>query len=127
VLLTINPNNGDPIYLQLVRQIQEAVASGRLKAGDRVPSHRDLAVQLTVNSLTVKRAFDELERLGLLTTRRGLGTFVVESLPADVRREVRAAIANDLHRAAAAARNGGLARGEWTTLADHAWKDKESP
>ena len=127
MLLTINPNLGDPIYLQLVRQIQEAIASGRLTAGERVPSHRDLAVQLTVNSLTVKRAFDELERLGLLTTRRGLGTFVVETLPADVRHDVRTAIINDLGRAASAARNGGLARGEWTTLADHAWKDKDTP
>ena len=127
MLLTINPNHGDPIYLQLVRQIQEAVASGRLQAGERVPSHRDLAVQLTVNSLTVKRAFDELERLGLLTTRRGLGTFVVETLPADVRQDVRAAIIDDLGQAAAAARSGGLARSEWTMLAEHAWKDKETP
>ncbi len=123
MLLTINPSGPDPIYLQLVRQIQAAVASGRLTAGERVPSHRELALQLTVNHLTVKRAFDELERAGLLTTRRGMGTYVVDVLPRNVVDGARSALSADLSRAASAARSAGLDREAWIALAEKAWKE----
>src|SRR5580704_15386601 len=74
--ILINPADGLPIYRQIMRQIQEAIAGGRLKPGDKLPSHRDLAEQAVVAPLTVKKAYDEMEALGLLETRRGLGTFV---------------------------------------------------
>lgn len=65
-----------PIYRQIVRQVLEALASGRLATGEKMPSQRDLAQQLVVSPLTVKKAYDELERSGVLETRRGQGTFV---------------------------------------------------
>jgi GntR family transcriptional regulator len=78
----IHPGDELPIYRQIVRQVTDAIAGGRLKAGERLPSHRDLAVQLVIAPLTVKKAYDELERERLIETQRGRGTFVCEGLPA---------------------------------------------
>jgi len=64
-----------------MRQITEAIAVGRLKAGEKLPSHRDLSEQLVIAPLTVKKAYDELELLGFLETQRGRGTFVCARLP----------------------------------------------
>ena len=76
VLFSITPGDALPIYRQLVEQVKGAIASGLLKAGDRLPSHRDLARDLVIAPLTVKRAYDVLEAEGLIATRRGKGTFV---------------------------------------------------
>ena len=85
--LLVNPADDAPIYRQIVRQIVEAIAEGRLKGGDKLPSHRDLAEQIVVAPLTVKRAYDELESQGYLETRRGRGTFVCENPPRMDRKE----------------------------------------
>jgi len=65
-----------PIYRQLMRQISDAIAGGRLRPGDKLTSQRELAEQLVIAPLTVKKAYDELEREGLIRTERGRGTFV---------------------------------------------------
>ena len=73
-----------PIYRQLMRQITDAIAGGRLRPGDKLTSQRELAEQLVIAPLTVKKAYDELEREGLIRTERGRGTFVTASaLPLD--------------------------------------------
>ena len=64
-----------------MRQIQEAIAGGRLKPGDKLASHRDLAEQAVIAPLTVKKAYDELEALGFIETQRGRGTFVCAKPP----------------------------------------------
>lgn len=79
--LVIDPADGLPIYRQIMRQIMEAVAGGRLKAGKKLPSHRDLSEQIVVAPLTVKKAYDELEALGFIEMHRGRGTFVCAVLP----------------------------------------------
>ena len=65
-----------PLYAQLTRAIQFAIATGRLKIGDQLPTVRQLAVELRVNANTVAKVYAELERAGVLDTRRGVGTFV---------------------------------------------------
>jgi GntR family transcriptional regulator len=80
--LHVNPGDELPIYRQIVRQVTDAIAGGRMTAGERLPSHRDLAEQLVIAPLTVKKAYDELEREGLIETQRGRGTFVSERVPA---------------------------------------------
>lgn len=65
-----------PIYRQIMRQITDAIAGGRLQPGDKLSSHRELASLLVIAPLTVKKAYDELEREGLIRTERGRGTFV---------------------------------------------------
>jgi GntR family transcriptional regulator len=70
-----------PLYAQLEREIKSAVALGKLQIGDRLPTVRGLAVELRMNANTVARVYGELEREGVLSTRRGVGTFI-EALPA---------------------------------------------
>lgn len=65
-----------PAYEQIVRQVQSGIVSGRFKHGDRIPSIRDLAVELRLNRNTVARSFLEMERQGLIRTRVGLGSHV---------------------------------------------------
>ena len=76
-----NPSDELPIYRQIMREITEAIAGGRLKAGEKLASHRELSEQLVVAPLTVKKAYDELEVLGFIETHRGRGTFVCARLP----------------------------------------------
>jgi GntR family transcriptional regulator len=80
--LYVRPGDELPIYRQIVRQVTDAIAGGHLGSGDRLPSHRELAEQLVIAPLTVKKAYDELERDGLIVTQRGRGTFVNDLLPA---------------------------------------------
>ena len=93
-----------PIYRQIIRQVTDAIAGGRLKPGEKLPSHRDLAVQLVIAPLTVKKAYDELEQQGLIETQRGRGTFVSERVrehgPAARRERLRDAAQRLLSQAA---------------------------
>jgi GntR family transcriptional regulator len=75
-----DPTSRVPIYRQLVEQVRQAVARGRLRPGTRLPSVRVLSRELVVNPNTVARAYTELEREGVLNTRPGLGVFVAEPL-----------------------------------------------
>lgn len=75
----ISPNDGVPIYLQIVNQVKYLVASGRLAPGEELPPIRVLAEQLVVNPNTVARAYRELEVAGVVTKRRTAGTYVSEA------------------------------------------------
>jgi GntR family transcriptional regulator len=66
-----------PLYAQLERAIRVAVATGRLRPGERLPTVRQLAVDLRINANTVAKVYAELERAGVLETQRGVGTFVL--------------------------------------------------
>ena len=74
--IQITPGSGEPIYLQVVGQIGEAIARGDLSGGDKLPAVRKLATELVINPNTVARAYSSLERAGLVTTKTGSGTFV---------------------------------------------------
>jgi GntR family transcriptional regulator len=76
--LQIDSASRTPIYRQLVGQIREAVARGRLAPESRLPSVRDLSRQLVINPNTVARVYTELEREGVLNTRPGLGVFIAQ-------------------------------------------------
>lgn len=66
----------DPIYEQILRQVRAQILSGELKEGQALPSIRKLAQNLQISVITTKRAYDELEREGLIDTVAGKGTFV---------------------------------------------------
>lgn len=69
---------GDELPIYSSWQIADGVAAGTAKPGDRLPSIRELAEELVIAPLTIKKAYDELERNGLIVTRQGRGTFVNE-------------------------------------------------
>jgi GntR family transcriptional regulator len=75
-IFTVDPHTGVPIYLQIIEQVKRSVALGVLVAGDRLPTVKQLAFDLTVNPNTVARAYRELERDGIIETNVGRGSFV---------------------------------------------------
>jgi GntR family transcriptional regulator len=75
-IVTVDSRDPTPIYAQLERGLRAAIATGRLRPGDQLPTVRQLAVELMVNANTVARVYAELERSGVLDTRRGVGSFV---------------------------------------------------
>ena len=74
----VNKENGIPLYVQLEEQIRMLVYRGLIKPGELMPTVRELAVQLEINSNTVARVYRDLQNDGLLSLRRGIGTFVLD-------------------------------------------------
>jgi GntR family transcriptional regulator len=72
----IDLKSGVPFYRQIIDQVKAAIATGTIAAGDRLPTVRQLAVDLSINPNTVSRAYTELELTGLVETQMGSGTFV---------------------------------------------------
>lgn len=85
-LVAVDPKHPTPIYVQLDQSIRAAIATGRLAAGDQLPTVRQLAVDLRLNANTVARVYADLERAGVVETRRGVGTFVAAKQPAPGKR-----------------------------------------
>ena len=83
-LVSIDTRDRMPIYAQLEQGLRAAIAAGRLRVGDQLPTVRQLAVDLRVNANTVARVYTDLERDAVLETRRGVGTFV-RARPAEAR------------------------------------------
>ena len=75
-LLSLDPRDPTPLYAQLERGLRAAIATSRLRPGDQLPTVRQLAVDLRVNANTVARVYAELERAGVIETRRGVGSFI---------------------------------------------------
>ena len=83
-IVSLDVHDRTPIYTQLDRGLRAAIAAGRLQPGDQLPTVRQLAVDLQVNANTVARVYAELERAGVLETRRGVGSFI-SATPAQAR------------------------------------------
>ena len=77
--ISIDPQDATPIYAQLERALRAAIATGRMQPGEQLPTVRQLAVDLRVNANTVARVYAELERAGVIETRRGVGSFITAS------------------------------------------------
>ena len=86
-----------PLYLQIINSLKREISEGRLHAGSPLPSFRGLAEELLVSVITVKRAYEELEREGIIYRRQGLGTFVSDVAP-DRSRAVKTSRAEELFR-----------------------------
>jgi len=76
IRIQLDIKSGVPFYRQVIDQVRSAIATGRLEAGDRLPTVRQLAVDLSINPNTVSRAYTELELTGPVETQMGSGTFV---------------------------------------------------
>ena len=72
----LDPTSGVPFYRQIIKQIEMAIADGRLRTGTQLPTVRSLAVDLHINPNTVGRAYNELEIRGIVNTQQGTGTFI---------------------------------------------------
>jgi len=81
VQISIDTKSGVPFYRQIIEQVKFAIAQGDLRTGDRLPTIRQLSVDLSINPNTVIRAYRELESEGMLDTHQGSGTFVSKCRP----------------------------------------------
>ena len=82
VELLLSPHSSTPMYAQIVAQVGAKVMAGDWKAGDALPSIRELASSCRVSVITVKRAYLELERAGVIVTWQGKGSFVADAVDA---------------------------------------------
>jgi GntR family transcriptional regulator len=122
--ILVRPDSPVPIYEQIVAQVVFAIAAGDLQPGEMILSVRDLSKHLIVNANTVARAYQELERLGALETRRGLGMAVTADGPKrcrDRRVEIVRDRVRDALREAAAA---GLTTDDVHALVDEEWPQR---
>ncbi len=76
-----NLDSDRPIFSQIVERIQTDIIAGKYKPGEKLPSVRDLAQEAAVNPNTMQKAFAELERIGLVFSRRTSGRFITEDIP----------------------------------------------
>jgi GntR family transcriptional regulator len=113
----ISPAALGPLYEQIVEGIKKEVSEGRIKPGEPLPSFRSLAEQLLVSLITVKRAYEELERQGIIFRKQGLGTFISENGAVRNRELKKRSAARLMSRAVKEAVDAGMKQEEILDLA----------
>jgi GntR family transcriptional regulator len=107
IALRLDASSGVAPYLQVVQQVRQAMQLGALRAGDQLPTVKDVVAELAINPNTVLKAYRELEREGLVAGRPGVGTFVLRTLSAPSP-EVQARLRADMARWVGRAVDAGL-------------------
>ncbi len=96
MFIVISPQNPDPMYKQVTDQVKDAIASGTLKPETKLPSIREMAMDLKISMITIKRAYADLENEGYILTRSGLGSFVADINRDKLREEKLAEIRSEI-------------------------------
>lgn len=112
----IDPRSGVPMYTQLIDQVKRSIAVGALAPGERLPTVKQLAVDLTINPNTVARAYRDLERDGVIETSPGRGSFVRDGDIRQTRKTVTDVAAVALEAAIRDARSIGVRRNDLESL-----------
>ena len=81
ISFSLDNSSGVPVYRQIINQIENAVVSGRMAVGDRLPTIRSLSVSLKINPNTIAKAYNELEIRGIVQTQVGSGTYIADKKP----------------------------------------------
>jgi GntR family transcriptional regulator len=106
--MSIDTNSPVPVFLQIVEHIRRAVAAGVYRSGELIPSQRALALELTVNPNTVQRAYEVLEREGLVRARKGVGMLVTDEGVRAARETAEAGVHTTFARGIRAAQAAGI-------------------
>lgn len=112
-----------PVYEQLINQVQENILLGILKPGDKMISVRNLSMELSVNPNTIQKAYTELDRLGLITTVPGKGSFISQDaldLVSSLSREK----LEDVRHLIEEVKKAGVTRKELVDLIEKIYKEK---
>ena len=112
-----------PIYDQIYSQIKAQIISGELQEHEALPSIRNLAKDLRISVITTKRAYEDLEADGFITTMPGRGSFVAPQNPALHREESLKQVEEHLQHAIDAARRGGITKDEVRETLDLLWEE----
>lgn len=108
----ISQSNPDPMHKQVTDQVKDAIARGSLKAGEKLPSIREMSKELMISPITIKRSYRDLEQEGYIVTRPGLGSFVAEVDINRLRSEKVDEITGELERILRMAAGYGISAGE---------------
>lgn len=119
----LDPTSGVPTYMQLVRQVEDALRLGYLVAGDQLPKVKDVVESLAINPNTVLKAYRELEHKGITTGRPGQGTYIQATLEVVPLRD-QTALLRRLHRWLDAASAAGLDEEAMTALFASALRER---
>lgn len=121
--LFIDNKSGAPIYDQIYNQIKDQIIQGALQPDEAMPSIRGLARDLRISVITTKRAYEDLEADGFITTMPGRGSFVAPQNPAIHREESLKQMEEHLQHAIDAARRGGITKDEVRETLDLLWEE----
>lgn len=127
MLENIDIHSSVAVYIQIENHIQFAIASGKLKPSDQLPSVRELSERLKVNPNTVAKAYRDLEVMGLLYTRRGMGVFINKGIEAKCREECRRRIITRLHEVVAESKAAGMTKKDVAEIIDKSMSVDSSP
>lgn len=127
MLASIDIHSSVAVYVQIENHIQFAIASGKIKAGDQLPSVRELSERLGVNPNTVAKAYRDLEVMGLLYTRRGMGVFINKGIESKCREECRKKIITRLHEVVAESKAAGMSKKDISEVIDKSYATDASP
>ncbi len=98
MFIVISHQNPAPLYQQVTDQIIDAITEGILKADEKLPSIREVAGELKISEITVKRAYTDLEKEGYIFTRAGMGSFIMGINKDKLKKEKMARIKKDLEK-----------------------------
>ncbi len=123
----IDINSSVAVYAQIMNQVQFAIASGRLKSGDRLPGVNELAERLDVHMNTVMFAYRDLLAMGIVNSRRGVGTHIREGVEAKCTEECRKKRIARLHEVVSEARAAGMTQKEIRDICSESYSADEGP
>lgn len=127
MLERINLQSDVAVFAQIENEVRFAIASGALKAGDKLPTVRAVAERLNINPNTVAKAYRDLEIMGLVYTRRGMGIFIRDGVEEKCRTECYREIVLKMHEVVAEAKAAGLKEAEVVALSRKCFQSKTSP
>ena len=116
--MRIDPQSHVPIFQQIADGVRSAIAGGVYRPGESLPSVRAMAIELRVNPNTVQRAYEGLERDGVVESRRGVGMFVLRRGAQSAKNQAEAAVQATLQRGVRLARSANMSEGQVQAVFD---------
>ena len=116
LFIVVSHLNPDPMYKQITDQIKDVIASGGLQSESKLPSIREMAQELKISEITIKRAYSDLENQGFIITRSGLGSYVADINRDKLREEKWQEIQKEVLKILKAAERFDISAGEITAL-----------
>lgn len=116
LFIVVSHLNPDPMYKQITDQVKDAIASGELKPETKLPSIREMARELKISEITIKRAYFDLENEGYIITRSGLGSYVADIDRDKLRREKWQEIQKEIDKILQTAKKFGISSGNLINL-----------
>ena len=123
----VNIHSSVAVYMQIENEVMFAIAAGKLKPGDQLPSVRELSERVEVNPNTVGKAYRDLETMGLVYTRRGMGVYINEGVRARCQKDCQELLAKRTYEVVQEAKSAGMTKKALTDLISNCWKVDGSP